>query len=382
MANTTRRWVYAGALWAVPLVGCGSSTGESALYEPWIQDPGARPAAFLGFPSGAESAPRAGDAGGDDFPRLLSETRAFRDLTRLEPATGLLPYEIQAPLWSDGASKQRWLALPEGTELGFSVSGVLQAPEGTVFVKHFEMAMDERMPELRRRLETRLWVVGPAGAQYGATYKWNEGGTDAELLLEQQIEALSIVDETGEPREQQYFYPGPSDCYSCHSVTAGYVLGPRLAQLNRSTVYDAERPPVNQLVAWSEWGYLDTARGDTTAAEAPRLAELSDESASLEDRVRSYWDGNCSMCHAGNAGSVPGWDARFATPIEEQGLDRAPANRSLDATSLIAPGKPESSLIYLRADTVEPGRRMPPLGRHRVDEVYLKVLADWITSLE
>lgn len=364
----------------LPLVGCGAASGESELYESWLPDPGQRPPAFLAFPPEADSL--TGEAGAAELPGLLSETLAFVDTARLEPRSGLLPYEIQAPLWSDGAYKQRWLALPEGTQIAYSETEPWQFPEGTVFVKHFEMAMDERLPEQRHRLETRFWIVGPGGAQYGASYKWNEAQTDAELVLEQQSETLSITDERGEPRSQQYFFPGPAECFSCHNSSSGFVLGPRLAQLNRSTLYAAQRPAVNQLVAWSGWGYLDSTVEAEAAENAPRLAALDDESASLEDRVRSYWDGNCSMCHAGADGSVAGWDARFSTPVDQQGLSHEPARSWPEASRLIEPGDPEHSLIYLRGGTTEPGRRMPPLGRNRVDELYLDLLASWITSLE
>ena len=278
------------------------------------------------------------------------------------------------------------MALPEGSQIGLASSlsgdGGWQMPEGTVFIKHFEMSMDERSPDDRRRLETRFWVVGAGETQYGVSYKWNEAQTDAEILLEQESEVLSIIDAQGTARDQSYFYPGASDCYSCHSSQVGFVLGARVHQLNRSTVYEEQRIPVNQLVAWSGWGYLDMEVDGTAAAVAPRLASLDDESASPEDRVRSYWEGNCSMCHAGSEGSVPGWDARYTTAFEEQGLDREPNNQSLGATRLIEPGDPEHSLIYLRANTVQPGQRMPPLGRNRVDDAYLDLLASWIRSLE
>lgn len=376
------RCAAVGVLSALPLTSCGSASDVGGLYEPWVSDPGPRPTAFLGFPPDTESAPNGSNAGEPSFPRLLSQTLAFQDVEALTPATGLLPYEIQAPLWSDGASKQRWMALPEGTQIGFASTGPWQIPEGTVFIKHFEMAMDERSPTERRRLETRLWVVGGEETQYGVTYKWNEAQTDAELLLEQQSETLSVIDEQGTSRAREYFYPGPGDCFSCHNSQVGFVLGASLAQLNRTTVYDEERPPLNQLAAWSGWGYLDAEVDVEAAALAPRLASLGDESASLGDRVRSYWDGNCAMCHAGSEGSVPGWDARFSTALEEQGVDREPNNRSLGATRLIEPGDPERSLIYLRANTVELGLRMPPVGRNRVDDAYLDALASWIRSLE
>ena len=37
------------------------------------------------------------------FPQLLSETGAFRDAAQLQATSGLVPYDLQAPLWSDGA---------------------------------------------------------------------------------------------------------------------------------------------------------------------------------------------------------------------------------------------------------------------------------------
>ena len=98
------------------------------------------------------------------------------------------------------------------------------------------------------------------------------------------------------------------------ATSAGYVLGMRTRQLNRTHEYRQDFPAVNQLVAWSGWGLLDREFDNTDALLSPRLADPSDESAVLQERVRAYWDGNCSMCHAGADGTVTGWDARAITP--------------------------------------------------------------------
>lgn len=361
-------------------LACGSAVDSGVLYEPWVEGPGPRQPALLAFSSqytGAGTPP----IGAPDFPKLLSLTGAFTDIEALEPANGILPYEIQAPLWSDGAFKRRWVSVPADTVFGYSETEHLRVPPGTVFVKHFEIALDERFPEQRRRLETRFWVSVTPEAQYGVTYKWNAEQTDAELVVQGEVEELSIVGVDGQPRSQAYNYPGPSDCFSCHTAGSGYVLGARTAQLNRYVSYREDRPSVNQLVAWSNFGLFD-ARIDTSASlRAPQLPAVEDENAPLEERVRAYWDGNCSMCHAGSAGSVPGWDARYSTPLPDQGLDVSPQNTSQPASRLIAPGDPEDSFIYLRAATTERGLRMPPVGRSRVDEVYVDVLARWIESI-
>jgi uncharacterized repeat protein (TIGR03806 family) len=373
--------------WATPaalLVAAGACSGsdETRVYDPRLGDPGSRPLAYLGFPPEARHAPRSDGNDEPNFPRLLSATGAFRDVAQLEPATGLVPYDLQAPLWSDGADKHRWISVPALGSVVVSDQMPWRVAEGTVLVKHFEMALDERQPEVHRRLETRLLVAAQGGSFYGVTYKWNNEGTDAEIVLEAETEQLSMVDAEGAEREQPYFYPGPSDCLSCHTSSAGYVLGLRTRQLNRELDYGNGHPAINQLLAWSGWGFLDRAIGDAEATAAPRLANVADESEGLERRVRSYWDSNCSMCHAGQTGSVKGWDARFFTPPSEQGLSQPPQMIGPDVpAALIDPGDPEHSYIYQRSATVDKVQRMPPIGRNRVDAKYIDVLARWIDSL-
>lgn len=373
-----------GAAPLLSLLGLAACSGvdTTTLSDPRVAAAGARPAAFLNFPADARRAPTVDTAAASKFPSLLSETGAFRDAEQLQVAPGLVPYDLQAPLWSDGAYKRRWISLPELGSVTADEEGPWRVLPGTIFVKHFEMALDERTPEVRRRLETRLLVAAQNGSFYGVTYRWNAEQTDAELVLEPQTEDLSITDEEGSTRDQPYYYPGPSDCITCHTSSAGYVLGLRTRQLNHEFDYGDGLPAINQLVAWSAWGFLDRTFSDEDAAAQPRLANVSDESQSLEKRVRSYWDGNCSMCHAGAAGSVAGWDARFITPLLDQGLDRSPQMPRPGApTSLIDPGDPAGSYIYLRSATLDKTLRMPPIGRNRVDKAYVEVLARWIDSL-
>ena len=40
--------------------------------------------------------------------RKLSETGLFSDTAKLTPEKGLIPYSVNAELWSDGATKRRW----------------------------------------------------------------------------------------------------------------------------------------------------------------------------------------------------------------------------------------------------------------------------------
>src|SRR5690606_26575195 len=106
----------------------------------------------------------------------LSETGAFSDLATLTPAAGVFPYDVNAPLWSDAAEKKRWIALPnDGThdtpqeKIGFNPEGDWSFPAGTVFIKHFELPVDETTPSIIRRLETRFIVMPESGEPWGVT---------------------------------------------------------------------------------------------------------------------------------------------------------------------------------------------------------------------
>ena len=98
----------------------------------------------------------------------------------------MIPYDVANPLWSDAAAKQRWIILPnDGThdspaeDIGFDEEGNWIFPAGTVFVKHFEVALDDNNASLVKRLETRFLICTDGGGKYGFTYRWNTAGTDA-----------------------------------------------------------------------------------------------------------------------------------------------------------------------------------------------------------
>src|SRR6185369_2104586 len=102
------------------------------------------------------------ETGTGNLPPLLSQTGAFSDVRTLQPASGLLPYDLVVAFWSDGAAISRLVAIPEG-KVAFSADGDWSFPPGTVFVKTFELPLDAAQPQRTRRLETRLLVVDRAG---------------------------------------------------------------------------------------------------------------------------------------------------------------------------------------------------------------------------
>jgi uncharacterized repeat protein (TIGR03806 family) len=352
--------------------GCSAGQDETRLILDEVADVSnvaANDVGFLGLPqTAAESA---------GSPERLSETLAFADVAALRVAPGVLPYSVQTPLWSDGAHKQRWMSLPSGGHIGFSELDAWTFPEGTVFIKQFDMALDERTPEVLRRLETRFLIAARGGGYFGLVYRWDDDQRDAQLLLDGGEELLQIVQPDGSVREQRYTYPSQRACNACHWEGAGYVRGVRTGQINGRH----DHGDGNQLAEWEALGLFDMPASDGPG-EHTQLAALNDESAPLEARVRSYWDVNCASCH-NDASPLHSWDARISTPLEAQGvlLVEPRTGPRPDGARLIVPGDPERSLIYLRSGSLEPSMRMPPLLKNRIDQRYVELLREWIESL-
>jgi mono/diheme cytochrome c family protein len=365
---------------AAVLVAAAAVLGASANHKATERAP-LKP--FLGLPPALDDA-------GTGFPRLLSKTAIFADLAALRPIAGIAAYTVNQPLWSDGASKQRWLAVPNDgapysadERIAVDHAAAWRFPRGTVFIKHFAMPVDLRHPDgPQRRLETRLLAVRRQGEVYGVTYRWRPDGSDAELLTDTASDDIAVTDEQGKPATIAWTYPSPAQCMSCHTRESGGVLGVNTRQLNRA----ATPGGTNQLVQLGkdEWFDRPIAAGDVAAL--PRLRALDDADADLPTRIRSYLDANCSSCHqpGSRVGDTAfGLDLRFVTPLERQGVVDGEAHNPLGiAQGRILVGKhAERSVLLDRVSRRGDPFAMPPLGSGRVDAALVAQLRRWIEEL-
>ncbi len=307
------------------------------------------------------------------LPRLLSQTGAFKDMAHFAPAAALIPYDLIVPFWSDGAVKSRWVSVPDGQKIKFAATGEWIFPRGTVFVKTFSLATNELYPNSVRRLETRLLVCDADGGVYGVTYKWRADDSDADLLETNLTEAISIQTAAG-VRTQQWYYPSRTDCLTCHTPLAGFVLGVKTRQLNREFTYPSGVTD-NELRAWNHIGLFNTNLTEAEIKNLSKLARSDDTTQSLETRARSYLDVNCANCHR-PGGTVAYFDARFDTPRAQQNLigGRVLIDQRIDNPHVIAPNDIWRSILYMRANTAE-AFKMPPLARNSIDEMRHEVLA-------
>ncbi len=295
----------------------------------------------------------------------LSETGCVDPNNPTQPASGLVPYDINAPFWSDGLAKNRWIALPEGTAINANSTGRWTFPEGTVLMKEFR--------NNTRLVETRLFMRHPDGSWGGFSYEWNAAQTDATLV---RGGATRTID------GQQWIFPSEAQCMQCHTAAAGHALGPETAQLNRALTYPQTGRTAHQLTTLSSIGMLTPAITDPATASV--MPNPEDASAPLADRARAYLHTNCAQCHRPGGPTQSNMDLRYTTSLAETNTcNIAPQLGDLglgSAARLIAVGNADNSIVVNRANRRD-AHAMPPVGSLIPDAAGVALLRQWIGSL-
>ncbi len=310
-----------------------------------------------------------------EFPTALADSGCFEGPGIGAPAPDLVPYEINAPLWTDGAHKQRHMVLPPGTHLGFADDGVLVFPEGALLLKTFSYALDPADPEVRTPVETRVMIRRSYGWEFHG-YAWDEAGTSARLLDRGELRPMLTMHD-GAPTVVSHTFPSRDECGYCHGSGDSRALGPRLDQLAREVDYEGVL--ADQLEALADIDIFDGAVPDTEV-----MADYADPSATAEARARAYLHANCGHCHRPGGWIPPDldMDLRWTTPTALARLcGVAPQYSStISADHRIAPGDPSDSLVWLRLSRRGPWQ-MPPVATS-IPDAGAVVVREWIEQLD
>ncbi|MCY2965121.1 MAG: PQQ-dependent sugar dehydrogenase, partial [Planctomycetota bacterium] len=340
------------------------------------------------------------------FPRKLSQTGLFQSVDKHEIAAGVLPFQVNAPLWSDHATAERFLGVPgDGTIRLFpspqSVPNSMfqratDFPVDTVLVKTLSLELEPGQIASSRRIETQ--VLHFDGRDWrGYTYAWNDEQTDATLVDAQgasRILTLRDPKAPGGKRQQTWKYPSRTDCLRCHNPWPEYLLGFNLSQLNRDhTIAGVTQ---NQLTTLQELGILQNVRpgSDLTQGQAvptgvrdpdeyPRYVDPYDPSADINQRARTYLHVQCAHCHRNGGGGSAYVHLVQDLPLSETrtiGVRPAQGTFGIHDAQVIAPGDPYRSTLYFRMAKLGPGH-MPHIGSTVVDPKGLELIHDWIQQL-
>lgn len=305
-------------------------------------------------------------------PLRLSQTGCFDPADPQRTGEGLIPYSVNMPLWSDGAEKDRWMALPDGAQIEIQEDGRWKFPVGTVLVKSFSLQ--------DRLIETRLFMQHASDEWSGYTYEWNDEQTEAFL-----------VPSSGKTKfvaGQNWFFPSRTQCLRCHNAAAGHVLGPETPQMNRLFKYPATGIESNQLLTLAHIGMFSnlSAEGFHAAShpQFPLWENALPPPEKLNETARAYLHANCAICHRPGGPGFGPEDFRYFVPLQDIGAcDANPTigDLGLNDPRLIKPGVPEESVVWARMNTTGPSR-MPPLATFHVDTAGTETIAEWIRSLD
>ena len=252
---------------------------------------------------------------------MASLAPAADDMPPTLEATGYGTARKQAftphyPLWSDGASKRRWIALPPGARIDRTKPDAWDFPPGTRLWKEFGHG---------RPVETRYIERRADGSWRFATYVWSADGTTATLAP-----AEGVTLEAAEAPGGRYVIPSRDDCLACHEGPAVPVLGYSAVQLG------------------------GTIQAPTEEARA----------------ALGYLHGNCGHCH--NAGALAGVGLHLAQESEQPQRGYARTVASIEAD--------RAQEILRRFGSDNPYVRMPPIGVHIPDRAGGEPVVRWIRN--
>lgn len=289
------------------------------------------------------------------LPEKLSQTGLYAAPEVL--ADDVLTYVPRFELWSDGASKRRFMRIPEGERIDTSNFDDWQFPIGTQLWKEFTRD--------GVRVETRLLQkLGPAAADWVAlAYVWTEDGDDAVAAPEGAQNTLGT----------QHDVPSAAQCFACHGGRSSRVLGVSLIQL----AYAAE--PGQQSVR--------TLQARALLSD-PVPAQLTLPGRDVVASGLGYLHANCGACHNSNRPDHAG--ARCFDP--ENDLDfwlrastlgdvrSTPTLRSADPPAIVS-GFPGLSLVVRLMSRRGEELHMPPLATEQVDRRGVALVHDFIEAL-
>lgn len=297
-----------------------------------------------------------------EMPRTLREYGFFIDMAARNPDDRLIPYELNTPLWSDGAEKLRYIYVPEGKMITADGDGLLQFPVGTAIIKTFAF----REGNKQRFIETRV-LLHRAEGWIALPYRWNAEQTEATLAI-----AGGRVDLTTPAGEAiSYRIPNKNQCKTCHSLDGVVVpIGPKARNL------------APELLA----RLVDEGKLAVAPEVAHPMPRWDGEGAPTAALARAYLDANCAHCHQpGGGASNSGLDLRW----EQQdpfaiGVNKHPVAAGRGAGGLlvsIAPGDPDASILVHRMNSNEAGVAMPELGRSSIDHRAVALVQRWIAEM-
>ena len=269
-------------------------------------------------------------------PQTLQETGLYSDFATLQVDPAHLAFSPQYPLWTDGATKRRWISLPPGSAIDASDPDAWVFPVGTRLWKEFSFD--------GRRVETRYLQLLADGEWLYAAYEWSADGREAWLAPERgKRNAYPLAG------GRSHTIPGTADCKVCHQANPSEVLGFSALQLSsdrdRNALHAELQAGSGVDLRYLVENGLVIALPKSLQQTPPRIKARS----ATERAALGYMHGNCGHCH--NAQGPLKNLGLFLRQVQDPSTPSAITTTVEHPVKALAPGQPDTTKLR-----IEPGR--------------------------
>jgi len=321
---------------------------------------------------GGSSDASAADGGGacgsdtDDPPLSIACTGLYTDVPSKALAVSARAYAPSTPLWSDGAAKVRYIALPDGTQIDNTDANEWNFPVGTRAWKEFSRE--------GKRIETRYFHKQSPGYWVYTTYVWNADESDATRGAGGPITL---------PSGEIYQVPTKDECTQCHRGRTDRLLGFEQVSLG---LPGATGYALSSLVQ----------DGKLTVLPAHTSLTIGDDGTGKAAPALAWLHVNCgTSCHNENSNAVA-FPAGMRLRLDANALDGRSSN-DFDARKTtigvtvntpqwsgdtrIVSGDPANSLLVALVSKRDADDQMPPIASSEIDHDGVAALTAWIGKM-
>lgn len=351
------------ALCLVLAAGCGDDSGDPPSADAPMNVADARPADAP--PSALDCSTETGD-----HPTKLGCTGLYSDWATKTIAPTARMFKPGFELWSDGASKVRWIQLPPGTTVDVSDPDEWTFPVGTKVWKEFRVN--------GKPIETRLlWKRG--GGWLRTTYVWSADGVSA---ADEVTGGVPDVPGTG-----GYSVPATTLCFGCHGGRLDELLG------FEAVLLAAPEAQGLTYTALQQQNLLSSTNGRHTIT----AAALAIPGSTVERNALGMLHANCGVaCH-----NPIGQGGRFDSKLQigDDGtlgpvLETPTVTTMVNQRSTYRPEDAPSGTIFHRLRPLDVGNsvaiermnkrglnQMPPFATNKVDDAGVAALSAWVGAM-
>jgi hypothetical protein len=305
------------------------------------------------------------------MPDTLFDTGLCVDRACTQISPGIYTYTPSYALWSDGATKRRWMQLPPGGHIDTTDADHWVFPIGTKFWKEFT-AKDGNGNDVR--VETRFIQKnadnGDQKDWFYVAYQWNDTQDDTTAVPFGQPDADGT----------QHDIPSRIQCRTCHENLSSRILGFGAIQLDHAAA--TGEIAIDEIAAM---GWL-TQPPTGTAPHYPLPG-----TGSAKDAI-GYLHANCGHCHNRYGSAWVSSTMELRLGVDDHDPAMAPAVRTTVGVALqqwvnhgyttrVVAGDPDASALLYRMTQRTTGTQMPPIATELVDDAGVTTIRDWITNL-